>query len=321
MKKIYTLMLAMLLGGIAAQAQEPDYQPLVREGVVWHYEYYLFDDYWGESAVDYKVQFCGDTLLNGTTYKKCFFYREDALPEHAVPVCFAREVGGQIMFTEPDDDILNDAYKELIVDLGRLPGPLFEANKEFMVYDFSDMQGFVSKLNQQFPYEDYQLTSNDGVQLNGNLVKSYHFTSETCSGDYIEGIGIDGTHTGYIFAPIAAFPICYCPMVKGLIKVTTLDGKLLYKGANYEEFYSLSALDRINHRGGPLRVSQHADVLQVTISADGMLSVIDTAGHVVISRVATQGTVEIPTAHLAAGVYIVQLSTAVGTQTAKVVIN
>ena len=52
-----------------------------------------------------------------------------------------------------------------------------------------------------------------------------------------------------------------------------------------------------------------------------MLSVIDTAGHVVISRVATQGTAEIPTAHLAAGVYIVQLSTATGRQTAKVVIN
>ena len=101
MKKIFTLLLAVLLGGIAAQAQEADYQPLVREGVVWHYEYYLFDDYWGESAVDYKVQFRGDTVLNGTAYKKCFFYREDALSENAVPVCFAREMNGQIMFTEP----------------------------------------------------------------------------------------------------------------------------------------------------------------------------------------------------------------------------
>ena len=35
MKKFYTIMLAALLSGIAAQAQEADYQPLVREGVKW----------------------------------------------------------------------------------------------------------------------------------------------------------------------------------------------------------------------------------------------------------------------------------------------
>jgi len=321
MRYIYTLLLALLLGGIAAQAQEAGYQPLVREGVVWHYEYYLFDDYWGESAVDYKVQFRGDTVLNGAAYKKCFFYREDVLSENAVPVCFAREVNGQIMFTEPAHDVLKDASKELVVDLGRLPGPLFEVNKEFLVYDFSDMQGFVSKLNQEFPYENYQVTSNDGVLLNGDVVKSYHFTSATCSGDYIEGIGVDGTNTGYMFAPIAAFPICYCPMVKGLIKVTSIEGKLLYKGANYDEFYTLSALDRITHRGGPLCVSQRVDGVQITVPADGLLSVFDMAGHMVTSRLVAQGTAEIPSAQLAAGVYIVQLSTATGTQTAKVVIQ
>ncbi len=34
MKKIFTLLLALLLVGTAAQAQEAGYQPLVREGVV-----------------------------------------------------------------------------------------------------------------------------------------------------------------------------------------------------------------------------------------------------------------------------------------------
>ena len=304
-----------------AYDETTSYQPLVREGVVWHYEYYLFDDYYGGSAVDYKVQFRGDTLLNGITYKKCFFYREDALPEHAVPVCFARQVNGQILFTEPNYDILKDASKELVLDLGRLPGQFFETNKEFLVYDFNDMQGFVSKLNQQFPNENYQITSNDDVMLNGELVKSYHLTSATCSGDYIEGIGVDGTNTGYMFAPIAAFPTCYCPMVKGLIKVTTLEGQLLYKGANYEEFYTLSALDHLTHRGGLFCVSQRADELQITVPADGMLSVIDMAGHVVISRVVTQGATEVSTASLAAGVYLVQLSTPAGIQTAKVVVK
>ena len=81
MKKILTMMLLALLCSIAAQAQDADYQPLVREGVVWHYEYFLFDDYTYESfAEDYKVQFRGDTLLNGVLYKKCFFYKEQHLP-------------------------------------------------------------------------------------------------------------------------------------------------------------------------------------------------------------------------------------------------
>ena len=35
MRYIYTLLLAALLGSIAAQAQEAGYQPLVREGVKW----------------------------------------------------------------------------------------------------------------------------------------------------------------------------------------------------------------------------------------------------------------------------------------------
>ena len=38
MRYIYTAITALLLGGMAAQAA--DYQPLVREGVVWHYCYF-----------------------------------------------------------------------------------------------------------------------------------------------------------------------------------------------------------------------------------------------------------------------------------------
>jgi len=59
----------------------------------------------------------------------------------------------------------------------------------------------------------------------------------------------------------------------------------------------------------------------VDVPADGLLSVFDMAGHMVSSRLVAQGTAEIPSAQLAAGVYIVQLSTATGTQTAKVVVQ
>ena len=46
MKKFYTIMLAVLMSSIAAQAQEADYQPLVREGVRWVNVHEAFhDDY------------------------------------------------------------------------------------------------------------------------------------------------------------------------------------------------------------------------------------------------------------------------------------
>ncbi|MBR1727715.1 MAG: hypothetical protein IJ724_13945, partial [Muribaculaceae bacterium] len=72
MKKILTIMLAALLGSIAAQAQEADYQPLVREGVRWdnvnekHYE--------ADLCYFYCYEFRGDTIINGKTYTKCYTY-------------------------------------------------------------------------------------------------------------------------------------------------------------------------------------------------------------------------------------------------------
>ena len=82
MKKFYTIMLAVLLGGIAAQAQETDYQPLVREGVVWHWSWDEVDDqldkdaslYFNRRLYDFNIEFRGDTVNSGITYKKCYMY-------------------------------------------------------------------------------------------------------------------------------------------------------------------------------------------------------------------------------------------------------
>ena len=68
MKKIFTIMLLALLGNIAAQAQENDYQPLVREGVVWHYSR-VYGDMPSEEHCT--MFFEGDSIVNDVTYKKC----------------------------------------------------------------------------------------------------------------------------------------------------------------------------------------------------------------------------------------------------------
>ena len=68
MKKIFTLSLALLLGGIAAQAQEAGYQPLVREGVVWHYA--DVNEIWPNED-NCTMFFDGDSIINNVVYKKC----------------------------------------------------------------------------------------------------------------------------------------------------------------------------------------------------------------------------------------------------------
>lgn len=322
MKKIFTIILLTLLGNIAAQAQDADYQPLVREGVVWHYEYFLFDDYTYESfAEDYKVQFRGDTLLNGVQYKKCFFYKEEHLPDGVKPICFAREANKQILFTEPDMALLNGASDNLCVDMGKVPGPFFETISESIVYDFNDAEGFAQKLNEKYPYEEFQIEKTEDVLLNGVSVNKYHFTSVSCDGDYVEGIGVDGQYTGYLFSPIMARPVCYCPMPMGLIKVTDLKGNMLYKGANFDDFNILAKTEEIGYSKTPLQVVVAESSLNIAIPHEGILTIIDMVGRVVTNRVVTDGTVQISTSFLSPGVYLVRLSDETGTETTKVIIN
>ena len=78
MKKIFTTMLLALVCGMALQAQDADYQPLVREGVRWinrsfiYFEGAIFDPHY------YGIEFSGDTIINvnGTqvVFKKCYSF-------------------------------------------------------------------------------------------------------------------------------------------------------------------------------------------------------------------------------------------------------
>ena len=72
MKKLL-LTLVTLLSAIATQAQESTYQPLVREGVRWHYVKQTVDmDINVCNSELYYYEFKGDSIINGNVYKKCF---------------------------------------------------------------------------------------------------------------------------------------------------------------------------------------------------------------------------------------------------------
>ena len=310
MKQIFTIMMALLIGGIAVQAQEVGYQPLVREGVVWHYLYGAFVPTYGFVWEDIKMQFKGDSVLNGIEYKKCYFYKEDEIPEGSQPLCLAREEDKKVMFCGFRYEVL-DTLGTATDCLSGLPNEQNE-NGERIVYDFGDMTAFIEQIGSE-------VESISEVDVNGFPAKSYHITGDAIfDADLIEGVGVDGRDTGFLFGPLTVMTTCVCSMPFGLIMLEDLAGNVIYKGVNYKKYFA--DICHVKDKKSDF-IQQNGHSLSVTVLADGMLSVIDMAGHVAISRVATQGTVEIPTAHLAAGVYLVQLSTATGTQTAKVVIN
>ena len=325
MRHVYTIMLAVLLGGIAVQAQEADYQPLVREGVVWHYAYLKMNvenvPELGSSLIDCKVQFKGDTLVNGIGYKKCYFYETESLEDYTKPVALAREVDGAVMFAKTDAYIWsNDESFEYALVSSTLPGE----HDERIVYDFADMSGFVARLksqNQADAQLDLELVATDRVSVADNTVNKYTLTGSFMypNSYYVESVGVDGYLSGYLFMPLVDLLTCYCSRSIGLIKLTDLEGKMLYKGTNYDEYYS--AVDKLQSNQQMRVVQQPDGALHAVLPSDGMLSVFDMAGHMVACRLVTQGINEFSTSSLAAGIYLVQLSTATGTHTAKVVVK
>lgn len=235
MKNHYLITMLTLLCSIAAQAQVNDYQPLVREGVVWHYAYHHFiNESVGSYATIQRLQFKGDTLINGVDYKKCYFYDSEVLNENEKPLCCAREENGKVMFTAYRHEI-TDTLCELFTYFG-IFGEHYEDNGEVVVCDFGDMQGFVDQINDQGDvYAQIQSTSE--VTVNGLPAKSYKIEASGCYPcSFIEGVGSDGMNTGYLFAPFTFLSTGFGSRPLGLVKLTDLEGNTLYKGACYDDF-------------------------------------------------------------------------------------
>ena len=82
MKKIFAFTMMALIGAILAQAQNGEYQPLVREGVRWINRSYTL--VMGDMVVNpyyCAIEICGDTILKAdggeSTFKKCYGFKVD----------------------------------------------------------------------------------------------------------------------------------------------------------------------------------------------------------------------------------------------------
>ena len=96
MKRLLLLIaVSIVWSGSVLQAQEYEYVPLVREGVEWGYT--------GDLG-DYRCQIKGDTIIDGTTYKKFYRYTTCGLQKNTPCYVAVRENDKKVYYREITGD-------------------------------------------------------------------------------------------------------------------------------------------------------------------------------------------------------------------------
>lgn len=302
--KRFTLFFAMasLLWCLAAWAEEPDdyeYVPLVREGIEWTY----FVSYSSTDIEPYyfHMQFYGDTVVDGKTYKKCYEYRDSEFdPQKAKLAGLAREEN-KAVYSKVNPEL----YKEsevLVYDYGA------GVNETFSTYDL----GYIN-----IPAVDF-----DYVTINGKKRKRI-FCYEDNAGDDIavEGLGFLDTIMGnliYVQPNNIACTGCYRAWLMYVKNLS--DGTYEY---NADEDDLLGTVEGLTVEESGLKIRKEDGKLYVSIDCDCyQRAELTTAGGMQVwsGSVTATDELEIPTEGLATGVYIVTLRSDFGTISEKVVL-
>ena len=275
----------LLFGSMALQAQEYEYVPLVREGVEWGY--FQYNPVHPENNGIIRLQFEGDTLLNGKTYKKLYMYEGcDFTPDRSTLIDFMREEN-KIVYSKKKREYGTIIYGE-------------DVEGEIVVYDFSLDVG--DSLWVQPYYEYKKVTRIDTVKV-GNTYRKQFYIQNWTSPIWTEGLGV--LENNFMFCPFCAISTCMDCDRRNLTFVKE-NGEEVY--GTDEECGEDAILD---NKSGTLRVARTPEALIVTLP-DGyrMAELIDTTGRVAWCDYldGTPGEVIIPTTGLAPGVYIVALT-------------
>jgi hypothetical protein len=166
MKKIFTTMLLALVCGMALQAQDADYQPLVREGVKWmntRQFIYFGDETYYDPITTYSLQFSGDTVITSTS--GTFTYK---IINSVWPNVFVREDEKKVYCID------NDPYSIC-------------PDEEYLLYDFSgDSQALLCSS----PYKTQMAFDYEGsIEINGKRCRVFHGPF----GHLIESVGLVST--------------------------------------------------------------------------------------------------------------------------------
>ena len=267
MKRSILLVALALMAVSQVAANEYMYTPFVREGVKWVYYYvnedgfYPADTVLGKGKVYMNLEFKGDTVINGLTYKAMHKYHGGAINANndTVPI-YMREADKIVYAIVPDgkmypDCPIGNSFSPDIYDL-------ISEGKEFILYDFNDPVAYWDRLVNQSGYnEQYQHCYTDTIALGTHLAKQY--VGSLSGGDFriIEGVGIDAfsSHTLDFFMVL---PTGYGTYF-GLSHVVE-GAEIVYKGQKFDE----SILE--NNRGdvngdGEVNISDVTTLIEILL--------------------------------------------------------
>ena len=196
MKRLLIIATLTLLGLTQAAAQEYEYVPFVREGVKWFYNisdyhyYHLSDNPANGDNLYYRtLEFRGDTIINGKTYKAMHRCVDDELsePSDVIPI-YMREEDKRVYGIVPDGKFYDDAIISNTPIFG--PSDVIYSGKEFLLYDFQDPMNVI--INDWYGYN----LKMDTIEVGGHLAKRY-FYGAGAGDDFqiIEGIGTTGMNS------------------------------------------------------------------------------------------------------------------------------
>ena len=305
MKKMalrYSVMLAVVWGAqIPAVAQEYEYVPLVREGVKWEYFYIDENKSVGQEPGLglFTLEFRGDTLIGGTTYKKMYINYDGK--EYLAD--FMREENKRVYFVKNQDCEFEDM-------LARSPKPTYSewsGDNEALVFDFNDMANIFTT-----SWPGLTITE-ELVTIGGKLRKKFLWGQ---TGIYtIEGIGHDSSWYGRLPYHMLNNTYCACNFTSNLHRTIDANGN-----TEYSRNPGLSAVTGIEAPAGHMKVAVNDGVVSVTPPQHmevAVVEVIDMTGRVVCSKPAYGGE-PLAISGLSAGIYMVQCGSGPERQSKKI---
>ena len=237
MKKIIFTLLGLLMV-TSASAEESEYVPLVREGVVWEYVGHHFEDE-NENIilrpVLYTLEFDGTTTINGLLYHNIYRTDYDELGTAQEPYLVA--------YVREEDKIVTAIKNYEHYYWWDIPETLYDFNKPMFLPDdvdeFAELNYPISEYSMVDTYQEFE------VEIGQTIRKGYQIIAYDAPDDpeypwlsfkTIEGIGVD-CNFGDLLIPYRDYITSINPMAS--LSAVYENGELVYKGRAYDEAQQL----------------------------------------------------------------------------------
>ena len=254
MKKI-TLFLLGLLVMTSASADENEYVPLVREGVVWEYVGYYHD--WPEPGYEriqlYTLEFNGTTIIDGILYHNIYrtYYDQQGNAKEPYLAAYVREAGKVVTAIE------NDVHGESINDYfwWDIPETLYDFSKPMFLPDdaavYAEINYPISNDSMADTFQEFEVEIGQTVRKGYQIIAYDYPDDPEYSFKTIEGIGVD-CGFGDLLVPYRTYITGINPMSS--LSAVYENGELVYKGFAYDEAQNLKNPEAITTVTGDKQV-------------------------------------------------------------------